>query len=223
MLRPLDDVQRSYDTVAGEYARRISGELEGKPFDRALLDRYAARVAGAGPVWDLGCGPGHVARYLHDRGVTVSGLDLSPALIQWAERLNPDIRFQQGDFRRLSAPDGAWAGIVALYSIIHLLPAEVTSTLSEWRRVLRPGGLLLLAVHLGTDPLHLDDWWGHQVKIDFRFFQTNELVGQLEAAGFAIEQVMERDPYSEGETKTRRVYVLATNPASAPASPGLRP
>jgi hypothetical protein len=52
----------TYDTVAEEYARRIGRELEDKPFDRALLDRFAARMAGQGDVWDLGCGPGHVAR-----------------------------------------------------------------------------------------------------------------------------------------------------------------
>jgi SAM-dependent methyltransferase len=195
--------------VADEYARRIGPELLGKPFDRELLDRYAARVASLGAVWDLGCGPGHVTRYLRDRSVDVSGMDLSPELIRCARRLNPDIGFEQGDFRRLSAEDGAWAGIVAFYAILHLAPSEVAPTLAEWRRVLRPGGLLLLAVHIGTEELHLEEWWGRRVDITFRFFQPAELQATLVAAGFALEEVRERDPYPGVETQTRRVYLLA--------------
>jgi trans-aconitate methyltransferase len=56
------DVQTAYDTVADEYVRRIYDELQHKPFDRELLDQFAARVRQSGMVCDLGCGPGHVAR-----------------------------------------------------------------------------------------------------------------------------------------------------------------
>lgn len=211
-LDPLDEVRRSYDAVADEYARRISQELDHKPFDRALLDRYAERLAGRGLVWEMGCGPGHVARYLHERGVSVAGMDLSPELLRWAERLNPRIPFHHGDFRRLQADDNAWAGIVAFYSIIHLPPDEILPTLKEWRRVLRPGGVLFVAVHLGNELRHVEDWWGRRVNIDFRFFQTKDLETVLEAAGYAVEELVEREPYPGVETQTRRAYVLATKP-----------
>ncbi len=69
MDQEFNDVELSYDQVATEYVHRISGGLEHKPLDRQLLDRFAARVQELGSVCDLGCGPGHVARYLHERGV----------------------------------------------------------------------------------------------------------------------------------------------------------
>src|SRR5438874_1176185 len=62
--RKLSDYQTSYDRIAEEYAARIAGELEHKPLDRMLLDEFAGRVKAAGRVCELGCGPGHVARYL---------------------------------------------------------------------------------------------------------------------------------------------------------------
>ena len=65
------EVQASYDRVAGEYARHIYDELRHKPLDRQLLDRFADRVKGAGVTCDLGCGPGQVARYLHDHDCTI--------------------------------------------------------------------------------------------------------------------------------------------------------
>src|SRR3954453_9047437 len=100
------EVQSSYDRVAEEYARRIFGELEHKPFDRQLLDRFAARDEGSGSACDLGCGPGHVARYLHERGVQVIGVDLSPAMLEPARRLNPGIEFQQGNMLSLDIGEG---------------------------------------------------------------------------------------------------------------------
>jgi hypothetical protein len=63
------DYQSSYDRVADEYVRQIFDELQHKPFDRELLDRFAASVRDAGLACDMGCGPGHVARYLHEHGV----------------------------------------------------------------------------------------------------------------------------------------------------------
>jgi 2-polyprenyl-3-methyl-5-hydroxy-6-metoxy-1,4-benzoquinol methylase len=68
------NTQISYDRLADEYVRRIYDELQHKPLDRQLLDEFAARVKGNGSVCDLGCGPGHVARYLREHGVQVCGL-----------------------------------------------------------------------------------------------------------------------------------------------------
>jgi len=208
------ELQASYDRVADEYARRIYDELQHKPQDRQLLDTFAARVRGVGVACDLGCGPGHITRYLHERGVAVCGVDLSPVMIECARRLNPDIQFSQGDLLALDAADGAWAGIAAFYVIIHVPREEMVSALRELSRVLRPGGLLLLAFHAGDDTLHLDVWWDCPVCIDFYFFRPDEMAGWLKAAGFEVEAVIERDPYPEVEYQSRRAYIFARKPAA---------
>src|SRR5262249_40651509 len=169
MSKSKQGLQESYDRVAEEYVSRIYHELRDKPLDRQLLDRFADAVRGRGPVCDVGCGPGHVARYLHERGVDVSGVDLSEQMVAWARRLNDGIRFEQGDMTRLRFADGSWAALVAFYSIIHVGRSELVPTLRELHRVLCPGGLLLLAFHVGTETIHLDELWGHQVSVDFHF------------------------------------------------------
>ena len=63
-----------------------------------------------------------VARYLHEHGVPVCGVDLSPAMVERARRLVPGVEFRQGDMMALNAPDGAWAGITAFYSVISHSP-----------------------------------------------------------------------------------------------------
>ena len=135
------DVAASYDSAAGAYVEHLYSELAGKPLDRHLLNRFAEEVRGKGLVADLGCGPGHVAKYLRDQGVDgLLGIDLSPEMIRWASRLNPALDFRVGDMRALDLPDGALAGIVAFYSIVHFEPADLPAVLNELRRVLVPEG-----------------------------------------------------------------------------------
>ncbi len=210
----LASTRASYDRVASEYATHIAGELEGKPLDRALLTSLKEEVGALGPIADVGCGPGHVARYLHEQGAEVLGIDLSPEMVSVAQRLNPGIRFEQGSMLALDAPEAAWGGIVAFYSIIHVPPDARPQALSEFFRVLRPGGMALLAFHVGDERRHLDDWWDQPVSLDFYFLQPREIQAQLEAAGFVVEATLVRQPYAPVvEHQSERAYLLARKPA----------
>ena len=84
-----NDTQIGYDRVAEQYAERLFHELDYKPFDRHLLALFAEMVKGRGQVCDIGCGPGQIARYLHDQGADAMGVDLSPKMIEQARQLNP--------------------------------------------------------------------------------------------------------------------------------------
>jgi SAM-dependent methyltransferase len=61
-----------------------------------LLDGFADRWRGAGLVLDVGCGPGHIARYLHERGVEIAGVDLSPRTVEVARKRTADLPFEVG-------------------------------------------------------------------------------------------------------------------------------
>lgn len=202
----------SYSRVAEAYAQRIFDELKDKPLDRQLLDRLAEQTMGQGVVCDLGCGPGQVARYLQERGVEVMGLDAAAGMITLARQLNPAIPFVQGNMLALDVPDSAWAGIAAFYSLIHIHRADMPQVLAELKRVLQPGGVMLLSFHIGDEMIHLDEWWEKPVNLDFYFFQPAEMADFLTQAGFALEETIEREPYPDIEHQSRRCYILAHKP-----------
>ncbi|HLJ67391.1 MAG TPA: methyltransferase domain-containing protein [Chloroflexota bacterium] len=203
--------QESYDRVAAAYARRFVGELEHKPLDRQLLQRFAREINATSerPACDLGCGPGHIARYLHDLTVPVVGVDISAGMIAEASRLNPEIEFRQGDMMSLDLEDGSLSGVAAFYSILHVPRAEVTAALREIRRVLAPAGLLLLSFHIGSEVRHIEEFFDEPVHLDFVFFEVPEMEGYLRDAGFADIESIERDPYPDVEVQTRRAYIFA--------------
>jgi ubiquinone/menaquinone biosynthesis C-methylase UbiE len=208
-------VRKDYDRLAEEYARRISDERQHKPFDRKLLDRFAADMRRRGEVCDMGCGPGHVARYLRDAGATVFGLDLSAGMLEQARRLNPDILFREGNMMALDLPDETLAGIIAFYSIVNIPREFLPVVFREMARVLQPGGQLFLAFHIGDGTTKEEELWGHPISMDFFFFQPAEIQRHLEAAGFAVEEITERPPYSpEVEYQSQRAYMFARKPAT---------
>ena len=205
------DTADSYTKIAEEYAKRIFHELENKPKDRELLDQFSDLVREQGPVCDLGCGPGHIARYLDERGVQAFGMDLSVGMCEQARRLSPQIRFQQGDMLATGLEDESLAGVAALYSIIHIPREQVVVALKEINRVLKSGGHLFLSHHIGEQIVHVDELWGvHELSLDFIFFTPNEMAEYLRLAGFEIKARVERPPYAEGgEAQTHRAYFLA--------------
>ena len=134
-------------------------------------------------------------------------------MVELARQLNHGIEFQEGDMAKLPAEDASWAGIVAFYSIIHIPRSEVVAVLSEWRRVLRPGGLVLLSFHRGQQEQHVDTLWDKQISLDFTFFECAEMEGYLRKAGYVVEERRERGPYPGIEVETQRCYLLARKPA----------
>ncbi|HVZ39429.1 MAG TPA: methyltransferase domain-containing protein [Candidatus Kapabacteria bacterium] len=209
-MNRIDEATRtSYDTLAATYVERIYNELDGKPLDRHLLNRFAEELRDRGVVADAGCGPGHIARYLHERGVEMIGIDLSPTMIEHARQLNPGIEFRCADMRAPDLPAGALAGIAAFYSLIHIPEQEMVQTLREFHRTLAPGGLLQTAFHCGNHTMHVDELWGHPVSLDFRFLDPAAMIRDLGEAGFHVIESVEREPYPDAEHPSRRCYLLA--------------
>ena len=201
----------SYDAIAEEYAGAYFDELDGKPFDRTILDLFAAGVAGRGPVCDLGCGPGQIARYLAARGVDAFGIDASAGMVAAARRLNPKLEFRQGDFFRRELADQTLAGIAAFYSLIHCARGDLARALAELRRVLAPGGRLLMAVHAGAGEVTREEAYGKRTALVATLFSEEEVRAALAAAGLRVDELTQRPPYSF-EYQSTRIYALATRP-----------
>lgn len=204
-----------YDTVAGDYADHFRDALAVRPWDRAVLAGFAedVRAQGAGPVADLGCGPGLVTAHLDALGVPVFGVDLSPQMVALARREHPGVRYEEGSMLALDLPDGALGGVVAYYSIIHTPSERLPQLFAEFHRVLAPGGHLLVAFQVGDEPLHLDRPFGHPVSLDFRRRQPDRIAELLAQAGLTVRLRMLREPDETVGESTPQACLAARKPA----------
>ena len=206
-------VRATYSKVALTYADEVTDELDDLPFERWLLSRVA--YAAAGPIADVGCGPGHVTAWLVEEGYDASGFDVTPAMVEQARARFPELSFEVADLRRLLKPPTAegWGAVLALYSLIHLAPSELPGAIGALARTLLPGGSLLLGLHAGPGLKHLETWWEHEgLDLDFVLHDSDQVVAAVRAAGLTEIESYVRGPLEHRGETTRRLYVLGRLP-----------
>ncbi|WP_345645235.1 class I SAM-dependent methyltransferase [Streptomyces tremellae] len=195
--------------MAAVYADFVRDALDGLPLDRAVLAAFAelARSGPAGPVAELGCGPGQMTAHLRDLGLDAFGVDLSPALIARARAAHPDLRFDVGSMAALDLPDAGLSGVLSWYSVIHTPPRKLPPYFAEFSRVLAPGGHLLLAFFESEgDPVTPFD---HKVTTAYRW-PLDGLAALARASGLTETARMLREP-APGE-RFRRGHLLLRKP-----------
>src|SRR4051812_38780405 len=106
-----------YDKTAESYAEHYINELEGKHLDRMLLKTFAIENKDKGELIDLGCGPGQTTKFLFDCDFTnITGIDISPQMIETAKKCHPAISFDTADIMKLKYADNKFGSAIAFYS-----------------------------------------------------------------------------------------------------------
>ena len=204
-------VRAAYDAVAPDYTAAFADDLAALPVERLMLDTaLASRPSAGGPlVLDLGCGPGSVASYLAANDAWPVGLDLSRGMLAEARSRYPGLALVQADLRHLPIPPGRAGLAVAYFALQHLPRSDLPVALAEVRRSLVPGGVLLVATHLGAGEVELDVFLGHRIApIGGVLYAREELLAIVRAAGFQVDLERQRGPLPH-EADTQRIYLLA--------------
>jgi ubiquinone/menaquinone biosynthesis C-methylase UbiE len=184
-------VPSEYASGAAEYDRRWAR------YNRASLALLRPWVEGAdlGRVLDVGCGTGNLLRLFEDAGVRVesyAGIDPAREMLRVAAE---KLRASSIPGALLAAPaqalpfaDGAFDTAVSA-STLHDWP-DPRAGLAEARRVLRPGGtLLLLDWDRAPLPMRLLNAWMRITRIPFgRMYARGEMAELLASAGFRVEK-----------------------------------
>lgn len=134
-----------YDSFAAAYSAGNETSLFNAYYERPEMIRLAGDVAGL-EILDAGCGSGPLTEALRAKDAVVSGFDLSPAMVELArERLGEDADVKVADLGApLPYPDDKFDMVVASLALHYVEDWE--SALAELRRVLKPGGRLLVSI-----------------------------------------------------------------------------
>lgn len=200
-----------YDKTALHYAAKFHDELDKKFFERIYIKAFAdINQHLTRPILDLGCGIGHISKYLSDFGFITVGIDVSPKMIQKAKELYPGISFEVADMCAMRFPDQSFASAFALYSIIHFDYQTIEVAFREINQVLVNQGSFLISFHLGNEVITHHEFLGEAVMIDLHLLEIDKIRELLVASGFTVNEVIERYPNPEIEYPSKRAYVLAT-------------
>ena len=202
-----EETRKSFNLAAEKYFELFKDEMKRKEYDRVLLDKFANDFDFKSVICDVGCGSGHITRYLFDEGLNVFGIDISERCIQIARRENPKMRFQVMDMARLDIADESVDGIVSFYSIIHTPKRFIHTLFHEFNRVLKKGGKLLIVVKKGDTEGYVYELEGFKTRLYFTNFNEEELKSYLQTCGFELIFLETRQPY-EFEISVERIYAL---------------
>jgi ubiquinone/menaquinone biosynthesis C-methylase UbiE len=122
---------------------------------RFALEMLETRVPPGSSVLDIGCGTGHLAAELMQRGYAAWGVDFSDAMVEYArDNCNPD-RFRVGDIEQIPFPDNTFDAVMCLGVMEYLEKDE--PALREMWRVLKPGGCAVITTPNSICPFfHMD-------------------------------------------------------------------
>lgn len=203
----MDEHQAIWD-ARYERVRREERTIPAEPWLDAWLDRVPARDPKR--ALDVGCGSGHNARLLLDRGFDVTAIDFAPTALELCRREAPGARTEMIDVRNgLPFEDGAFELVVADLSL-HYFPWDTTmAVVRDVARCLVPGGLLAARfnstgdVQYGADrgaPVGGDPRFRAVRGIEKRFF-TGACVRRLLPAPIRIESLKEKTTRRFGSPK----------------------
>ena len=187
--------RRVWDRAASGYDKQIAF------FERTWFSggREWLGERAHGRVLEVAIGTGRNLLY-YPTDVTVVGVDLSPAMLsvarQRAARLGRDVDLREGDAQHLTFDDASFDTAVCALSLC-TIPSPVAAV-GEMRRVLRPGGRLLLLDHIGSTwpPVYAAQWLLERVTIPAAGEHfTRRQIPLVKAAGF---QIVEADRLSVG-------------------------
>jgi len=173
------EVEASYSRRADEYAKHFGSIATVHPSDVQLVTTWADQIDGS--LLDAGCGPGHWTNYLSERGVDVHGVDQVEGFIGHAREAYPGVPFEVGTIDELTNATRSIGGIFAWYSLIHHSRETIQLALSEFARVLRPKGGLLVGFFVGPTVEPFD----HAIVTGYRW-SPEALADELRKAGFEI-------------------------------------
>lgn len=205
-----------YDVFADEFLDHARDNLYNAHYDRPACLDLLGDVAGR-TVLDAACGPGLYAEELAARDADVIGFDQSLRMAELSRERVPSGRFRVHDL----ADPLDWLHDESVDLVLFALALEYlddrTRALREFRRVLRPGGALVLSrqhptgdwLRHGGDYFHarvIDEVWSRGWRVRYWLAPLEQTCEELHEAGFLIERLLEPRPTTAAAEIDREKY-----------------
>ena len=193
---PFSDDHTSETILTYEGIAEYYSTIEDDPTLRASIRQLLGRPDKNNRILELGCGPGIDANALKLAGHEVVAIDLCEAFVNRGKLRFPEVQFELMDMRRPDFEPASFDGILSMSSLVHVVPDELSEAIATYRRLLRPGGRLVV---WNSDSTMVDYYdvpdWGNASSRYLRMWCHDRVVMKqaMEDAGFDQIRLMQID------------------------------
>lgn len=209
----------AYDTVANVYADHFRSTEPENPLELAMIDHFVDLVPSSRRVLDAGCGAGRMLPHLAARGCQPMGIDLSGEMIRRASLDHPEFPCRVGSLTHIEEETASFDGVFSWYSTIHNPDVDLDVMLTEMTRVLRPGGVLLIAFQVGAGMRRVGQAFenlGYDIVMNRYHRSSEDMVTRLVQQGLDVLARLEREPV--GAEADPQAVLVAQKPHSSEQS-----
>jgi ubiquinone/menaquinone biosynthesis C-methylase UbiE len=139
-------IEETYDRGSRDYGDYFKTPHQ---FIEPERQQFIQQLSAGSKILDCGCGPGMDAEKFSQLGYNVTAIDLSERFVSLTKERVQTATVKKMDMRHLEFPQASFDGLWASFSLLHIRASDIEQTLSGFRIVLRPHGLLFAAVHRG--------------------------------------------------------------------------
>jgi len=189
-----------YQKMADVYNERYKNDNLAEPYADFLENLPGKKIL------EIGCGGGRDTKYFHEQKLDVTATDLTPRFLEIGKEQCPDVNFQLMDMRKLEFPDASFDGIWANLSFHHISKTENLSTLKEFKRVLKNGGLLYLGLMEGEGEEDKYSKFSQETR-HFSYYTEEEITLLITSLDMRIK-LLKVTPDPEGYRPDLRVFAV---------------
>ncbi|HAQ02647.1 hypothetical protein A2467_00540 [Candidatus Nomurabacteria bacterium RIFOXYC2_FULL_36_8] len=201
MLVKKENVVDIYNVIAKDYAKTFL-----KP--TSYIEIFLKLLPKKGKILDVGCGVGTDSGFAKSKGFFPVGIDLSKEMLKIAKHNYPLIDFHLGDMRKIKL-HGKFDGIIASYSLIHIIKKEIPGILRNFNKILNDKGLLYIALQSGqSDEIFINEPFDHKRNLFLNIISSSEINNLLKENGFKIIKEYKRKSKGD-EINFTKLFIIA--------------
>lgn len=198
----------TFDKLAQRYRDKY---MDLTLYDSSYEEFLNLLVAGPARVLDVACGPGNVARYLLSKRpeLQLLGVDLAPAMVEFARAAVPSGRFEIHDCRRLAELNQRFDGVLCAFGMPYLSGEEVNRFLADVFEILGPGGVLYLSIMEGETGNSGCQTSRSGDRVFIHYHDGTWLGGMLDSLGFKIRKTIRLSSPANATQATNDLILIA--------------
>jgi len=199
------DLKETYNRIAADWDADHASDT----WWIEATDTFLSLVPPGGTILDVGCGAGKKSLYMHKRGFSVHGIDLSEKMIELARKKVPSARFAVANIAEPLPVKDVVDGVLAQAVLLHIAKRDVQRVIGNIVAPLKPGGHLYIAVKerrpgQPAEEIKTENDYGYDYQRFFSYYTAEELAQLVQAAGLKVVYQNMHEP-----TKTRWLQIIA--------------